>query len=113
MSKLTIKKRVFLDFLGEDYAESYIVVRALSVSDYDKLQNEDKDKTVRQVVVENFVEGKIQQGDQMVDITKENLLELPGDVFAEAFDRMVGKIDPKLAGKSESPSSTTPPPPQS
>lgn len=88
---LVIKKRVSLEFLGEEYTDSYLILKSISVKDYEALG----DVTVRDAVVERFIEGKIKQDGKLVDITKENLEELPGEAFVEAFERISGKTDPK------------------
>ena len=90
---LIIRKRISLDFLGDEYKDSYIVVRSQNLNDYEELKNSKKE--VREVVIDNFIEGKIAQGSDMVDITKDNIRELSGEVFVEAFDRMMGVLNPK------------------
>lgn len=105
---IVIKKKILLDFLGEEYAESYITVRSISVGEYDKLQG-----TVRDVVIDRFVTGEVMQDGKMVEITKETLLELPADVFIKAFESMTGTPDPKLQELSMKPSSTKPDGPKS
>jgi len=100
---LVIKKRVSLEFLGDEYKDSYIIVGSISVGDYDKLG----EKTVKQVVSERFIEGEIQQDDGKIKITKENLDQLPGEVFVEAFGAMTGAADPKVEGLLKNQSLTT------
>jgi hypothetical protein len=91
---LIIKKKVSLAFLGEDYSDSYIIVQSIPVGEYDKLKG-----TVRENVISHFISGQIKQDSGMVDITKDNVEELPGEVFVEAFEQMTGSIDPKLSGQ--------------
>lgn len=86
---IVIKKRVSLDFLGDDYKDSYILIRCISIGEYEKLG----DATVKETVKNRFIEGKIKQDSGMVDITKENLEELPGEVFVKAFESMTGVVD--------------------
>lgn len=100
---LVVKKKLMLDFLGEEYADSYIVLRSISVGEYDKL-----DGTVREEVMNRFESGQINQDGKMVDITKDNLTELPGEVFVKAFEVMTGNIDPKLQEPLTKLSSTQP-----
>src|SRR6185312_366010 len=102
---LVIKKRISLDFLGEEYKDSYIIVRSQNLNDYEELKNSKKE--LKQVVIDNFIEGKIAQDKEIVDITKDNIKELPGEVFVEAFEQMMGKIDPKSQGLLSNQSSTT------
>lgn len=92
---LVIKKRVSLDFLGDDYKDSYLILRAMSVQEYDSLEN-DKKQTVKDAVCERLIEGQINQDGSLIKITQENIKELPGDVFVKAWGAILGEeIDPK------------------
>lgn len=89
---IVVKKRISLDFLGEEYKDSYLIFKSVSL---DELDNAFKG-TVREETVKRFVEGEINQGGEMVKVTKENLTELPGEVFLRAFSELTGtSIDPK------------------
>lgn len=91
---LEVKKKVSLAFLGEDYSDSYIIVKSIPIGEYEKLKG-----TVKDNVIKYFVSGEIKQDSGMVEITKDNLLELPGEVFVEAFEQMTGTPDPKSKGQ--------------
>lgn len=102
MAEIVIRKRVSLDFLGEEYNESYIVLASVPVKEFDDLQNQiaklkpgENLSFVRSEVKKRFIEGKIQQSGQLVDITTENVEDLPGEVFIEVFEYITGKISPK------------------
>lgn len=99
---IVIKKRVSLEFLGEDYKDSYIILKSISIGEYENLG----DATVKDAVVERFIEGEIKQDSGMVKITKENIQELPGEVFVEAFAAITGQLDPKLGGRLMTQSTT-------
>lgn len=104
---IVIKKRISLDFLGEEYKESYIVLKAISVGEYENLKG-----TVKDEVVNRFIEGEVNQDDGVHKLTKENLEELPGEVFVKAFAAITSIPDPKDLGQSLTPSITEPQPPQ-
>lgn len=87
---LVIKRRISLEFLGEEYKDSYISVKAISVKEYPELKG-----TVQETIIDRFLEGKINQDGTMVDVTKDNIEELPGEVFVEAFNTIVGIENPK------------------
>lgn len=91
---LVIKKRISLEFLGEEYKDSYLVLKAMSVTDYENLGK----KTVKECIIERFIDGEIQQDEEKVKITKDTLQELPGEVFVKAFAAITGQIDPKYQG---------------
>lgn len=101
---LVIKKRVGLVFLGKEYADSYIALSVISVGEYERLEK--SKKTVKDIVIEHFIEGKISQDGVDVDITTENIIELPGEVYVECFKAMTGQVDPKLLGQLTSQSTT-------
>ena len=106
MTYIIIKKRVSLEFLGEDYKDGYLVFTAIPVKDLDALQKQaatlegDTDVTkasdfLKDQVASRFVEGKISQDGKEVEVTAENLVDFPSDVFIEAWQQMNGKISPK------------------
>lgn len=103
MSEIIIKKRISLDFLGEDYADSYLVFKSIPIKDYDGLQKKIKTlendseksfKFIQEELTSKFVEGKIKQGSDLVDVSVENLSDFPADVYLEAFSQITGKISP-------------------
>lgn len=100
---LRIKKRVSLDFLGEDYNDSYINIFSIAMKDIklfevevERLKKEEKTGEsldfMTQKVTDNFCDGEIAQNGKMVAITKDNLEELPSEVFIEAWTQMAGKV---------------------
>ncbi len=88
---IVIKKHINLDFLGKEYEGSYLVCRSISINESEKM----KDETVQQVVIDHFIEGKIKQGAEMVDITLDNIKELNSEALVEAFNIISGKLSPK------------------
>lgn len=40
MSKLVIKKRISLDFLGEDYKDAFIIFRSIPLPDYEEISKQ-------------------------------------------------------------------------
>lgn len=92
VEKLVIKKKVSLDFLGDEYKDSYLIFRSISL---DELDNALKG-TVREETLKRFIEGEIAQEGELVKVTKENLTELPGEVFLHVFSELTGTtINPK------------------
>lgn len=51
---------------------------------------------VRDVVAERFIEGEIPQDGKPVAITRDNLMDLPGEVFVEALSQITGRSSPNL-----------------
>lgn len=92
---IKVNKRVSLDFLGEEYKDSFLVLNSISVAQYETLK--DSKDSVKDTVKKHFVSGRIHQEGGDVDITKENIEELPGEVFVKSFAAITGQeIAPNL-----------------
>lgn len=99
---IVIKKRVSLAFLGDDYKDSFVLVKAVSVGEYDTMEG-----TVKDEVKKRVLGGTLQQDGGDIEITKDNIEELPGEVFVKIFANMTGEeLDPKSEGLSTNPSTT-------
>lgn len=103
MSTFVIKKRIPLDFLGEGWKEAYVEFSPFSFVDNDKIiamrkfgldQNGDNAKEASdqllEVVKEKFIEGKGWNGEKLINITKENLAELPIEVIVKVLQELQG-----------------------
>lgn len=97
---IKIKKRVSLDFIGEEYKDSYLVFNSIAVKEYEGLQKsikaiEGDDEKALPFITEQlksrFIEGKV-DGQA---VTADDLEDLPGDVFIECFNQIRGQLDPK------------------
>lgn len=121
---LAIKKRVNLDFLGEEFKDAYIIFNAIPLKDYEEIisstPNEDIEavKHVRRVLDKYFVSGKVPNDkSELSDMKKEEIGELDSDATITCFQILTGQsvggqTDP-LANESENPSKTEPTPPAS
>lgn len=100
---ITINKRVSLEFLGEEYKESYLVFNAVKMKDLDTIQekaiaaqeHQDPKENLeffQSVIDPRFVEGKISQDGKLVDVTKEDLQDLPLDVYVTIFQELMGNL---------------------
>lgn len=99
---IKITKRVSLAFLGDGYEDSYITVEAIPMKDIDDLQVRAKEaegkqsiKFLQDELTSRFVDGKIAQDGKLTEVTKEDLGDLPIDVFTEVFKQMSGQTDLK------------------
>lgn len=103
MADIIIKKRVSLDFLGEDYANSYIVFKSLPIEEYQKVQDEVEKipkggftKYLVDFLKDRLIEGKLDQDGGQTDITKENIGQLDFDAISVCYKHLTGQIDPKV-----------------
>lgn len=103
---LKVKTKVTLEFLGDEYKNSYINLYSVPMSEYEAMIKrietlQDASSTeallfVRDAVSERFVDGEIAQDGKLVPITAENLPDLPGEVFTEALGRITGRSSPNF-----------------
>lgn len=117
MGKFVIKKKIDLSHYGEDWKDSYLIFKSLSykdslsLSDFkkdeDKLKSGDSEtiqrtsSTMMELLQKNFVSGKAPGEDGLVDISAQDLPEMPVEILhlvIEQFSR--GKLDPKVEAPS-------------
>lgn len=109
MSTFVVKKKIELAFLGEGWEEAYITFSPFSFADNEQLLKlrsnvnvdnpeatpqegaEKASKNMIALLQEKFVEGKGYDGTGLVDITKENLQDLPMEIINEALNVLQGK----------------------
>lgn len=108
MAKIVIKKRVNLDFLGDEYKEAYLVFNAVPVSEYPELKAKlDKEndnikliKIMVGVLQDKFVAGKFPVDGKLEDVTKEDIGSFDEATLTECYLYATGqKLDPKLQGQ--------------
>lgn len=103
VTEIVIRRRVSLGFLGDDYQESYLILKAIPVQDFDTVDKEakaaaDQKKSfeyIQNKIKSSFIEGKLQQGGKMIDLSVDDLGALPIDAFIQAYERITGSPDPK------------------
>lgn len=103
MTKILIKKRVPLDFLGDEYKDAYLVFRSMPISDFEKFQEEasavEDKKSVSFLLdklKQNFVSGEFPVDGKLVAIEKEDLDDFDAETIVKAFQTYTGvKQDPK------------------
>lgn len=124
MSKLVIRKRVTLEFLGDEYKEAYLVFRSIPVSEYDGLLTkikgvgEDNSKAndlILGILKSHYIEGKFpdDKGELEALDGKEELDGLDRDALLQCFGVLTGQdikaaADAPEQGVTLSPKSDTP-----
>jgi len=116
MAEIIIKKKVTLEFLGEEYKDSYLTFKSIPIGEYEELiANVDKveeDKSMSEIIkiLENyFVEGLF-DGQK---VNKEDVSQFDGETILKCFETLTGQktvegerqLDP--LSESESTSSST------
>lgn len=101
MSKLVIRKRVSLDFLGEGYSEAYLEFKAMPVPDYDNLaqqiekatEENKANQTLLDILKKYYIGGKFPNEDgKLEDLDGvEELNSLDGDAILICFSKLTGQ----------------------
>ncbi len=90
---IVIKKRVSLDFLGEEYKE--VVPKLNSVTD--AVENIDY---ILKLLQDKFISGKFPVDNELTDLTAKDLGSLDEYTLAECLRYITGQIiDPKSSGQ--------------
>lgn len=106
MGKIVIRKRVGLEFLGEEYKDAYLVFRAVPVSDYVNIEDELKkvegdNKATLNLFIDYlkryFLKGEFPNEEGNPEpVEKDDLDGLDADSAMACFQRMTGQVtDPK------------------
>jgi len=99
MSKFKIPKRIELAKLGEVYKDSYIELESPSVSkvkEFSRVKiNKDKPDEATEssikILKDLFISGKLPGENGLVDVTKDDLLDVPIEVVNECFLQLVNQ----------------------
>lgn len=103
MSKLVIRKRVTLEFLGDEYKDAFIDFKSIPVGDYDKLideikaagdgDNQKANSVILGILKEYYLGGKFpnEQGTLEELDSKDELDGLDKDALLECFGKMTGQ----------------------
>ena len=109
---IVIKKKVSLDFLGEEYKDAYLEFQSIPLKDFDemgdRLQNaeangEKPNAIILEILKKYFVDGKFPGMDKLV---ASDLDGLDATTAVQCFATFTGQdLDPKVTAPEESASS--------
>ncbi len=103
MSKLVIRKRVTLEFLGDEYKESFLDFKSIPVGDYDKLIDEIKEAgegdnnaanaVILKLLKTYYIGGKFPNDKGILEEldSPDELNGLDKDAILECFGKMTGQ----------------------
>lgn len=112
MSKFVIKKRVSLEFLGDEYKEAYLIFQSIPVKDFQDIIGEIEksgDDTkgslnmIQGYLHKYFIEGKFPNASGELEVvTADDMSEFVDSVTAnKCFELLTGQnIDPKVEAPS-------------
>jgi hypothetical protein len=116
MSKLIIRKRVTLEFLGDAYKEAYLEFKSIPVADYDDLiaktnsaKGSESFTVILDILKSYYLGGKFPNDkNELEDLeSKEELDSLDRDALIECFAKLTGQdfkgmMDKKIELKKKS-----------
>ena len=117
MAEIIIKKKVTLEFLGEEYKDSYVTFRSIPIGEYEELIKQvdgvEDNKSLSEIIkiLENyFVEGLF-DGQK---VAKEDIKQFDGETVLKCFETLTGQktvegerqLDPLSENESTSTSTT-------
>lgn len=101
MSTFLVEKKLTLEYLGEDYKDSYITFKVLPFRKYSEIMekakqigedNEASIKYMQEIVSENFIGGMFKGK----ELTQDDVAEFDGDTIVHAFQTIAGEPNPKV-----------------
>jgi hypothetical protein len=101
MSKIVIKKKISLDFLGEEYKDGYLVFKSIPLRDFEQYATKAKElegdeKASSQLIIsilqENFITGMFpdEKGD-LFEVKKDQLLDFDVATAVKVFSILTGQ----------------------
>jgi len=109
---LVIRKKISLDFIGEEYKNSYLIFRAIAIDEFrdieEKIEKADVNKysslkMIKDILADHFIEGKVLND----EVHKEDIGQLDAETIMNAFKLLTGQLDPKDKGQSMTQSGET------
>lgn len=100
MSKIVIKKRISLDFIGSDYSEAYIEFKTIPMREYEKYakeasNNKDESKAVSFIMdtlKELFISGKFpDEKGELFELSSEDIEDLDVNTVVTVFKILTGQ----------------------
>jgi len=104
MSRVVIKRKLSLDFLGKEYKESYLIFKAIPFREYEELKKKTEElddetslKFITDLLGQHFISGKFPGEDnELFDLKSEDLVDFDGGTLIKMFQTLTGEItDPK------------------
>ena len=99
MSKIVIKKRIGLDFLGDEYKDSYLVFKSIPIGEADQIAKEAEIASsskkasifICDMLTDKFLEGKFFNGTELVGLSKEDIKDIDIATCITIFEILTGQ----------------------
>ena len=98
--KFDITKKVSLSMFGEDWKDCYLEFNLPSYGDLKQINDQettDDQKLEKgiETLMKLFKSGKAISEGKIIDVSKEDLKDLPIQIITQSFQAISGQIDPK------------------
>lgn len=116
MANIIIKRKVDLAFLGDEYDGSYLVFRAIPISEYEELMeriktidgdNQKSMSEILNILEKYFLDGVFNEE----KVIKEDIRQFDGETIVRCFEALTGQVNDEAGNKNidpkDEPSSTT------
>jgi CO dehydrogenase/acetyl-CoA synthase epsilon subunit len=99
MGKIVIKKRITLEFLGDEYKDCYLEFNTIPMKDYieyvKKASQAKGEAEASQYIIDAltplFVSGKFLENDELFDVTKDQIQDFNVETLVTAFNMLTGQ----------------------
>lgn len=100
MGKFVVVKTIKLDFLGDEWKDCYIKMGSLTIGELTKLASLTDDEAkagelMISLLKDKFIEGKGWNGEKVVPIKKEDVDDLPIEIFGGIYDQLLNSLPKK------------------
>lgn len=99
--KILIKKKITLEFLGDEYKDDYLTFASMPLKEYEAIlptletvtgDGKKSFDLIKATLESHFIEGKFQNQ----DVTKEDLSDFDLNTLIKCFQSFTGQADPKV-----------------
>jgi hypothetical protein len=102
MADIVIKKRVSLEFLGEEYKDSYLTFKSISLTDQTVFEENikklgDDSKKVNQELIQQLQDRFIEGLFQGQKVEPEDIKQLDAESVVKCYQSFTGDLDPKVS----------------
>jgi len=100
MSRIVIKRKISLDFIGEDYKDCYLEFKTIPMKEYEKYvqqasENKDEKKAIEfitKTLQDLYISGKfIDEKNELFDVKAEELGDFDMNVMITVFKTLTGQ----------------------
>ncbi len=100
MSRIVIKRKISLDFIGEDYKDCYLEFKTIPMKEYEKYvqqasENKDEKKAIEfitKTLQDLYISGKfIDEKSELFDVKAEELGDFDMNVMITVFKTLTGQ----------------------